>query len=49
MAADGSVEVKYRGVVSLAPFTCSEVTWSSFVQTVCYDEPDAYMLIDLRP
>jgi hypothetical protein len=41
------VTVKYRGQVSLAPFKCDAVTRSSFVERVCYDKSNSYMLIDL--
>jgi hypothetical protein len=43
-----SVYVKYRGEVDLAPFKCSTVTRSSFIHRVCYDDREAYMLIDLN-
>jgi hypothetical protein len=42
------VTVKYRGPVSLAPFKCDAVTRSSFIERVCYDAPNSYMLIDLN-
>lgn len=42
-----SVFVKYRGVVSLAPFKCTDVTRSSTVERVCYDNSNQYMIIDL--
>ena len=41
------VTVKYRGPVSLAPFKCDAVTRSSFIERVCYDAVNSYMLIDL--
>jgi KTSC domain len=41
------VRVKYRGPVSLAPFKCDAVTRSSFIERVCYDAANLYMLIDL--
>ena len=41
------VTVKYRGPVNLAPFKCDRVTRSSFVERVCYDAANSYMLIDL--
>ncbi len=41
------VTVKYRGPVSLAAFKCDTITRSSFVERVCYDEKNAYMLINL--
>jgi hypothetical protein len=42
-----TVQVKYRGAVDLAPFACEDVTRSSFIKRVCYDEKNAYMLINL--
>jgi hypothetical protein len=41
------VTVKYRGPVSLATFKCDAITSSSFIERVCYDKPNSYMLIDL--
>jgi hypothetical protein len=41
------VTVKYRGPVSLAPFKCDPITRSSFIERVCYDTANSYMLIDL--
>jgi hypothetical protein len=41
------VQVKYRGPVSLAPFTCEAITRSSFIERVCYDAKNAHMLINL--
>ena len=43
-----TVFVKYRGPVSLAPFVCDAVTRSSFIQGVCYDAKNTYMLIKLN-
>ncbi|BEV43956.1 KTSC domain-containing protein [Afipia carboxidovorans] len=43
-----TVEVKYRGPVDLKPFICQDITRSSFVNRVCYDKPNRYMLIQLR-
>lgn len=43
-----SVYVKYRGEVDLAPFECRDITRSSFVERVCYDAPNQYMLIKLK-
>jgi hypothetical protein len=42
-----SVVVKYRGPVDLAPFTCENITRSSFIDRVCYDAANDYMLIEL--
>jgi hypothetical protein len=43
-----SVYVKYRGEVDLKPFDCSEITRSSFINRVCYDRRNKYMLISLN-
>jgi hypothetical protein len=40
-------DVKYRGPVDLAPFKCDSISRSSFIQRVCYDEKNSYMLINL--
>jgi hypothetical protein len=42
-----SVNVKYHGFVDLKPFSCTN-TASSFVNRVCYDKRNAYMLILLK-
>jgi KTSC domain len=42
-----TVSVKYRGEVDLAPFACEAITRSSFIERVCYDAKNAYMLINL--
>jgi hypothetical protein len=49
LARAETVTVKYRGVVDLAPFQCAQVTSSSFIERVCYDERKQYMLIQLGP
>ena len=41
------VDVKYRGPADLKPFTCTD-TVSSFVNRVCYDKANSYMLILLQ-
>lgn len=43
-----TVDVKYRGVVDLKPFACTDTPRSSFIQRVCYDKAQSYMLISLR-
>ncbi|MBR1124550.1 KTSC domain-containing protein [Bradyrhizobium lablabi] len=43
-----AVDVKYRGIVDLRPFACTETPRSSFIQRVCYDKLQSYMLINLR-
>jgi hypothetical protein len=41
------VYVKYRGDVDLKYFNCSEITRSSFIRRVCFDQVNEYMLINL--
>src|SRR5262245_27268113 len=43
-----AVDVKYRGTVDLKPFACTDTPRSSFIQRVCYDKAQSYMLISLR-
>jgi hypothetical protein len=42
-----TVDVRYRGPVDLKPFSCTS-TASSFVNRVCYDKANSYMLILLN-
>ena len=42
-----TVAVKYSGLVDLKTFECQAVTRSSFIQRVCYDRSNEYMLINL--
>ena len=43
-----TVTVKYRGDVPLDTFECWDVTRSSLVERVCYDEAEGYMIVRLR-
>jgi KTSC domain len=43
-----SVYVKYRGEVDLRFLECSDITRSSFINRVCYDRRNEYMLISLN-
>ena len=43
-----TVDVKYRGIVDLKPFACTDTPRSSFIQRVCYDKAQNYMLINLK-
>lgn len=43
-----SVLVKYRGLVPLATFECQDVTESGFIERICFDEAQSYMLISLN-
>ncbi|MGY4160207.1 MULTISPECIES: KTSC domain-containing protein [unclassified Bradyrhizobium] len=47
-ASAETVDVKYRGAVDLKPFACTDIARSSFIQRVCYDKAQSYMLINLR-
>ena len=47
-ARSEAVEVKYRGPVDLKTFECQEISRSSFIQRVCYDKAESYMIISLR-
>lgn len=47
-ASSETVDVKYRGPVDLKPFTCADTPRSSFIQRVCFDKAQSYMLINLR-
>jgi hypothetical protein len=42
------VDEKYRGAVDLKTFACTDTPRSSFIQRVCYDKTQSYMLINLR-
>ena len=46
-ARSEAVLVKYNGLVDLKPFECKDVTRSSFIQRICYDRSNEYMLINL--
>jgi hypothetical protein len=43
-----TVDVKYRGPVPLDRFKCDPIERSSFIRRVCYDAPNAYMVILLK-
>ena len=46
-ASAESVEVEYQGEVPLDTFECEDVTRSSFIDRVCYDADNQYMVISL--
>jgi hypothetical protein len=48
LAMAETVDVKYHGAVDLKPFVCTDTPRSSFIQRVCYDKAQSYMLISLR-
>jgi hypothetical protein len=43
-----TVDVKYRGPVDLKTFECRDTPRSSFIQRVCYDKPQSYMITNLK-
>ena len=43
-----TVDVKYRGPVDLKTFECRDINRSSFIQRVCYDKAQSYMIISLK-
>lgn len=42
-----TVYVKYRGQVDLAPFKCEWISRSSFVNRLCYDSREKYVIVNL--
>ena len=42
-----TVFVKYRGDVDLKPFACTLTPRSSFIQRLCYDEKNSYVIVNL--
>jgi len=47
-ARSETVDVKYHGSVDLKAFECRDINRSSFIQRVCYDKAQSYMIISLR-
>jgi hypothetical protein len=47
-ARSETIDVKYRGMVDLKSFECRDINRSSFIQRVCYDKAQSYMLISLK-
>jgi hypothetical protein len=43
-----TANIKYRGPVDLKTFECRDTPRSSFIQRVCYDKPQSYMIINLK-
>src|SRR4051794_15741055 len=43
-----SVVVKYRGPLDLKPFECFNIKPSSFVNRICYDEKNQYLVTQLQ-
>ena len=40
-----SIDVRYLGPVNLKPFICQDITRSSLIERVCYDETNRHMVI----
>ena len=40
-----SIDVRYRGPVNLKPFICQDITRSSLIERVCYDEANRHMVV----
>ena len=40
-----SIDVRYRGPVNLKSFDCQDITRSSLIERVCYDEANRYMVV----
>ena len=43
-----TVEVRDRGAVDLAPFECRDITRSSLIQRVCYDQAKRHLVVGIR-
>ena len=43
-----TVYVKYRGPVDLTPFKCSWIFRSSFINRLCYDPKEQYVIVKLQ-
>ncbi|CAN5276872.1 KTSC domain-containing protein [soil metagenome] len=48
LAEAETVDVKYRGLIDLKTFSCQNITRSSFINRVCYDQTNQYMIIQLN-
>ena len=47
-AAGETADVKYRGPVPLQTFECVSTPDSSFINRICYDAAESYMLVQMR-
>jgi len=47
-AAGETIDVKYYGKLDLAPFACTDVSRSSFINRACYDKSEQFMVVQLR-
>jgi hypothetical protein len=47
-ASAEAIVVKYYGPLDLTPFTCTDITRSSFVNRTCYDKAKRFMVVQLK-
>lgn len=47
-ASAETIPVKYWGDLNLAPFACTDITRSSFINRACYDQAKQFMVVQLR-
>jgi hypothetical protein len=43
-----TIDVKYYGKLDLAPFACTDVSRSSFINRACYDKAKRFMVVQLK-
>jgi hypothetical protein len=43
-----AVDVKYYGALDLKPFSCTDITRSSFINRACYDKAKQFMVVQLK-
>jgi hypothetical protein len=43
-----TIDVKYYGRLDLAPFACTDLTRSSFINRACYDKTKRFMVVQLN-
>ena len=43
-----TIDVKYYGKLDLAPFACTDVSRSSFINRACYDKSEQFMVVQLK-
>jgi hypothetical protein len=48
LASGETVNVKHRGPVPLETFECVSTPESSFINRICYDATESYMLVQIR-
>ena len=48
LVAAETIDVKYYGQLDLAPFVCTDMTRSSFINRACYDKAQQFMIVQLK-